>query len=189
MTEQAQPPVDPLTPVQEDPAARGKMAQIIVALGLPFSMFFVLSMAVLLFEVVMRYVFNSPTLWVHETTVFLCAIGFMFGGLYCTAKDTHIRIVIIYDAVGPKARRLLDIVIYTVCYTVCALASASFAYAAWTMAERASFTPSGSFRLETSGTAWNPPTPALLKLFLLLVLILITVQCVVLAYRAVIRKV
>ena len=34
----------------------------------------------------------------------------------------------------------------------------------------------GSFRLETSGSAWNPPYPGLLKIFLFVILILLAVQ-------------
>ena len=36
-------------------------------------------------------------------------------------------------------------------------------------------------RLETSGSAWNPPTPGLTKLFLFAVLLLLALQFAVLA--------
>jgi TRAP-type C4-dicarboxylate transport system permease small subunit len=167
------------------PEGAGRMAEGVSRLGLPFALLFVASMLCLLFEIVMRYLFQSPTLWVHETTVFMCATTFIFGGLYCTSLNRHIRIVIIYEAVGPRVRRALDVFIYS----VCALASAAFAYAAWRMARNALFTPSGTLRLETSGTAWNPPIPAALKLFLLLALVAITLQFVALAWNAAKRRI
>jgi ABC-type transport system involved in multi-copper enzyme maturation permease subunit len=56
-----------------------------------------------------------------------------------------------------------------------------FAWAAWKGVLRAAWTPTGDFRLETSGSAWNPPTPGLLKVFLLFILIVMTVQFLILA--------
>ncbi len=150
----------------------GIIKKAVTALGLPFSMIYVAAMAILIYEIVMRYVFHAPTLWVHETTTFLSAVGLIFGGLYCVSLDRHIRIVVLYDAVGPRVRRWLDLFIYG----ACTVSAAAFAYAAWKMAEKSIFTPSGTFRLETSGTAWNAPYPALLKLFLCAVLVVMALQ-------------
>ena len=64
---------------------------------------------------------------------------------------------------------------------IAAFASGFFAYAAYHMVERAVVTPSGEIRLETTGSAWSPPTPALIKIFILVVMILLVVQFLVLA--------
>ncbi len=141
-------------------------------LGIIFAFGFLLSMTVLMIEIFMRHLFNAPTLWAHETTTFLCAIGFVFGGLYCASHNKHIRVVPLYDYVSAKTRRLLDIFIYI----TCAGATAFFSYAAWTSVKRAIMMPDGSFRFETSGSAWNPPAPALLKIFLFIILIGLTLQ-------------
>lgn len=155
----------------------GWLGRQIDRLGIVLALGIVAAMLILINEVVLRYVFNAPTIWAHETTVFLCAIAFIFGGLYCTARDRHIRVVLIYDALGPRTRRVFDVVISI----VCAAASAMFAWAAWIMVGRAVLRPDGSFRLETSGSAWNPPFPALLKVFLLVVLAVMAVQFLILA--------
>ena len=73
--------------------------------GIVFAVGIVAAMLILIQEVILRYVFNAPTIWAHETTIFLCALAFVYGGLYCTARDSHIRVVLIYDAVGPGTRR------------------------------------------------------------------------------------
>jgi hypothetical protein len=39
-----------------------------------------LAMAISVFEVIMRYAFDSPTSWVHESVVFLVAVSFALGG-------------------------------------------------------------------------------------------------------------
>ncbi|WP_411958066.1 TRAP transporter small permease subunit [Paracoccus homiensis] len=137
----------------------------------------VAAMAILIQEVVLRYVFAAPTIWAHETTVFLCAIAFIFGGLLCASRDRHIRVVLVYDYLPAGLRRVFDIVISA----VCALSSAAFAWAAWLMVQRAAWRPDGSFHLETSGSAWNPAYPGLLKILLMVALGLLAVQFLILA--------
>ena len=150
----------------------GLLGRVVDKVGYVFAAGIVIAALILLMEVFLRYVLNAPTIWAHETTVFLCGIAFIFGGLYCTCRNTHIRVVIIYDHFPPGLRRVADIVISL----VSALASGFFAYAAYHMVQRAVVMPSGEIRLETTGSAWSPPTPALIKIFLLIVMILLVVQ-------------
>lgn len=161
------------------PVEAGMFGKVMNQLGNIFAIGFLISMAVLIYEIIMRHVFNAPTIWAHETSTFICGMGFVFGGLFCASRNKHIRVVLIYDMVGPRARRVLDIIISL----ICAASTAFFAYAAWLMVQRAAFSPDGSIRLETSGTAWNPPFPAILKIFLLVVMIALTVQFLLLAFN------
>ena len=155
----------------------GLMGRIVDRAGYVFAAGIVLAAAILLLEVFLRYFFNRPTIWAHETTVFLCGAAFVFGGLYCTCKNSHIRVVLLYDLLSPGARRMANVVISL----ASAVAAAFFAYAAWHMVERAVWTPSGDIRLETTGSAWSPPTPALIKIFVLVVMVLLVVQFLILA--------
>lgn len=170
-------PILPEPETTAPPVVSGLFGKMVEKTGTVFAIGFLASMSVLIVEIVMRHVFDSPTLWAHETTTFLCGIGFVFGGLFCAARDKHIRVVILYDIAGPKLRRFLDVAISL----ICAVASGFFAWAAWLMVGRAAFAPDGTFRLETSGSAWNPPFPSLLKIFLLIVMIALTVQFIILA--------
>jgi C4-dicarboxylate transporter DctQ subunit len=155
----------------------GIMGRIVEKAGFLFAAGIVLAALILLMEVFLRYVFNSPTIWAHETTVFLCGVAFIFGGLYCTCRDSHIRVVLLYDHFSPRVRRIADITISL----ACAVASGFFAYAAYHMVERAVFAPSGEIRLETTGSAWSAPTPALIKIFVFATLVLLVIQFVILA--------
>jgi C4-dicarboxylate transporter DctQ subunit len=159
------------TPREYLPQA-GRLGWAITRVARLFAVGILIAMAVLVLEIFLRYVFNSPTTWAHETTTFLSAVTFIFGGLYCVARNSHIRVVLLYDIVGARLRNLLDVLISIAC--LCA--SVFFAWAAWLMAMKATFRPDGSFFLETSGSAWNSPAPALLKLFLLLVLVTMSFQ-------------
>lgn len=156
----------------------GILGRWINAGGYIFAAGIVIAAAILLTEVFLRYVLNQPTIWAHEVSIFLCGIAFLYGGLFCAARDTHIRVVLIYDLLGTRMKRIFDVVISA----VSALAAAFFAYAAWIMAERALFSPAG-FRLERSGSAWNPPIPAVVKTFMLVMLVILTVQFLILTYN------
>ncbi|MAZ32904.1 MULTISPECIES: TRAP transporter small permease subunit [Thalassospira] len=158
------------------PTVSGLFGRAVDKISSIFALGFLLAMGILIFEIFMRHVFNSPTLWAHETTTFLSAVGFVFGGLYCASRNKHIRVVIIYDIAGPRFRRALDIGISV----VCAISSGFFAWAAWLMVKRAAFKPGGDIHLETTGSAFNAPYPGLLKIFMLFVLIALTIQFVIL---------
>ncbi|OCX58141.1 C4-dicarboxylate ABC transporter permease [Thioclava sp. SK-1] len=126
----------------------------------------------LLMEVFLRYVLNAPTIWAHETSTFLCALAFLYGGLFCVARDKHIRVVMLYEALPDKGRRIMDMVISVASTLACAI----FAYAAWMVVTRAVWSPMGAIRLERSGSAWNPPLPAFLKVFLFVMLLVMCAQ-------------
>ncbi|SES33920.1 TRAP-type C4-dicarboxylate transport system, small permease component [Tranquillimonas rosea] len=157
----------------------GRLGRIVDKGGWLFAAGIVVAAIILLIEVFLRYVFNSPTSWAHETTTFLCGIAFLYGGLFCAARNTHVRVVLIYDALPARLRRIFDVVISA----ASAVAALFFAYAAWLMVQKAVYAPSGDIRLERSGSAWNPPYPAFTKIFLLAMLILLTAQFIVLTFN------
>ncbi|MGB3245188.1 MAG: TRAP transporter small permease [Sulfitobacter sp.] len=165
---------------QEKPTAApeaGILGRIVVALGQVFAVGILLIALILVIEVILRYVFNKPTIWAHETVIFINATAFIFGGLYATARNAHIRVTIVYDLLVGQWRRWSDVLISL----SCCVASITFAYAAWKGVKRAIFTPAGDLRLETTGSAWNPPTPGLTKLFLLAVLVVMALQFFILS--------
>ncbi|MBB4285978.1 TRAP transporter small permease subunit [Roseospira goensis] len=131
-----------------------------------------IAMAISVFEVIMRYVFHAPTSWVHESTVMLIAALFALGGPVALARDKHIRVRVIYDAVPPRVRRWLDVFNNSVILAFCI----GMTYAAWQLFYRASHSPTGAIQLERSGTSWNPPFPAFTKGFILFAVALMTLQ-------------
>lgn len=167
-------------PGREDAGAApvsGAMGRVVDRIGTLFALAILASAAILVTEVVLRYAFGAPTIWAHETVIFLTACSFVFGGLYVAARDAHIRVVLIYDQISGGRRRALDVAISLACL----LSTAFFAWAAWQSVLKAAWTPQGDFRLETSGSAWDPPTPGLLKVFLFAILCVMAVQFAILA--------
>lgn len=125
---------------------------------------FALATLISLYEIVARYGFNAPTIWAHESVIALIAVCYLYGGMQCLAADKHIRIGLIYFGTKGGTRRLLDFVnsLMGLFFAI------AIAYAAFTMVQKSWFTPQGDFRLERSGSAWNPVTPALVKMALLI---------------------
>lgn len=139
-----------------------------------FSLLFIFTVIISFYEVLSRYVFNSPTIWVHETASFIGGSLFVIGGAYALATDKHVRVVLIYDAVSQKTKHYLNIFHHLAGM----LFSGLLVYAAYQMVANSWFTPWGELRLETSGTAWNPPFPALLKGLILFTVCLMFIQFV-----------
>ena len=105
--------------------AHDPLSRLLIPLAPVFAAAFLLITAFTFYEVVMRYVFNAPTIWVHETTTALTALCFAFGGAYCLGTNRHIRVVLLYDSVSPRVRRLLDVAISLVGAAATASGSAS----------------------------------------------------------------
>lgn len=63
-------------------------------------------MAITTWEVVSRYVFNRPTLWVWPINRQLFGIFILFAGAYTMSKGGHIRVEIIYDFFPPPMKTL-----------------------------------------------------------------------------------
>jgi TRAP-type mannitol/chloroaromatic compound transport system permease small subunit len=136
---------------------------------------FLASVAIISYEVVARYFFNSPTIWAHESTISLTAIGFVFGGAYTMQRRGHIAITIVYLLVPPRFRRVLDVLIVLVELLYLSL----LFYAGWIVAGKSWAV------METSASAWNQPTPVLLKTVLVIGAGLMILQAIAHLVRAV----
>ncbi len=159
-------------PAPEEDQPRTWLDRIIFRVGNLLSLLFLFTVAISFYEVVMRYAFNSPTMWVHETATFLGGMLFLIGGAYALSINKHVRVVLLYDAVSEKTRRYLNVFHHVMGLILTGLLTT----AAYTMSSEAWFTPWGDFRLETTGSVWNPPFPALTKGLVFLVLILMFCQ-------------
>ena len=123
---------------------------------------------VMLYEVISRYVFNKPTLWANELSLWIASFLFLLSGLYAMQQRSHIRIFIIYEMFPRWAKKLADSVsvVLIIIFTFCLV---------W-----------GSFneavdkfeRFERFGTAWDPPIPATVKPAILIAIILVTIQAI-----------
>lgn len=97
------------------------------------------------YEVVMRYVFDAPTLWVFDTTYMLYGTIFMLGAAYALHKGAHIRTDFFYEKWTAKTKGLVDSISYLVFFfpslIMLLVASGNEAWYAYTIHETSEQTP------------------------------------------------
>ena len=124
--------------------------------------------AIMFYEVVLRYVFESPTLWVNEMSLWIAGPVYLLAGLYVMQQRSHIRIFMLYDAVPRSWQRIFDLIsTLFICLFAAAVVWGGF-NEAWAKL----------LRWETFGTAWDPPIPATMKPLVLIAVVLIALQSV-----------
>jgi TRAP-type mannitol/chloroaromatic compound transport system permease small subunit len=122
-------------------------------------------LAVVIYEVFMRYVFNKPTVWGFEVTTFLYAFHYMLGLSYCERMNGHVQVDIFSSRLPLKAQAVLNIISYTVLFIPVNFLlfqySWKFAWTSW-------------LGREVSWTSWAPPIypVKMLMAFCFLVLLL-----------------
>jgi TRAP-type C4-dicarboxylate transport system permease small subunit len=124
--------------------------------------------AIIFYEVFVRYVLGAPTLWVNEMSLWVGGGIYLTAGLYALQQRSHIRIFIIYDMVPRRLRQTFDVLsVVCVCIFAFAVVWGGFGEAKAKL-----------LRWETFGTAWDPPIPATIKPLILLTLVLLAVQSI-----------
>ncbi|MBR1121886.1 TRAP transporter small permease subunit [Bradyrhizobium lablabi] len=74
------------------------------------SMLFLL--ATISYEVVMRYAFNAPTVWVYESSFMVNGAAFMLGCAYALYKGAHVRTDIYWENFSERTKGIIDMVSY-----------------------------------------------------------------------------
>ena len=62
----------------------------------------------MMYEVVLRYVFEAPTLWANELSLWIAGFIFLCAGLYAMQQRSHIRIFLLYDVCPRWLQRTFD---------------------------------------------------------------------------------
>ncbi|WP_136799312.1 TRAP transporter small permease subunit [Desulfosediminicola ganghwensis] len=111
------------------------------------SMLIIPLLVVVLYEVLMRYGFNTPTSWGFEVTAFLYGMHYMFGISYTDVKNGHVRVDIFTSLASKKVQAaisaLTTLVLFLPVMTCMTIWSGKFA---WYSIEG----------LERNSTSWAP---------------------------------
>lgn len=103
---------------------------------------------VVVYEVVMRYLFNAPTTWGFEATTFIYGIHYMFGVSYTDVHNGHVKVDIFTALATEKIRAVLslftNLVLFMPVMTCLAVWSVKFAWVS-------------TVQLEVNSTSWAPP--------------------------------
>jgi TRAP-type mannitol/chloroaromatic compound transport system permease small subunit len=129
------------------------------------SYFLFLFFALLFMEVILRYFFNSPTVWANELAqMFFGAYAILSGG-YILRTGGHVNVDILYSRLSQKNKAALDIFTSLLFFLFCGMLLIYGGSLAWDSLSR----------FEHSQSAWNPPLyPA--KLMIPLAALLLMLQ-------------
>jgi TRAP-type mannitol/chloroaromatic compound transport system permease small subunit len=99
----------------------------------------------LVYEVISRYIFKSPTIWSYEVTYFLYGTHFLIGAAYTLSAKGHVRIEVLYTNFPPRGKAIVDVLGYLLLFfpVMIALiyAGAQFAIQSWEMGEKSGLSP------------------------------------------------
>lgn len=63
------------------------------------------------YELVLRYVFNAPTVWGLEMTVYLCGVTYVMSGAFAERYGAHIRVDVFYNKWKLRTRAWFDLLV------------------------------------------------------------------------------
>jgi len=69
-------------------------------------------LGVLLYEIISRYFFHSPTVWASELSSYMFGAYFFLSGAYTLKKEEHVRMDILYSKLSKRKQILLDIITF-----------------------------------------------------------------------------
>ena len=69
----------------------------------------IIAVFVYYYEVLARYVFNSPTNWAHESMFLMFGMQYLISGAYAFREGSHVRVDVLYQYLSERARILIDI--------------------------------------------------------------------------------
>ncbi len=100
-----------------------------------------------IYEILVRFVFNKPTIWANEAVVYLSAIGYLLGGAYSLYYRAHVSVDILYLRFSPRVRAILNVItFFFILIYLGALIWMGSIYAWESLKVR-----------EATGSPWNPP--------------------------------
>ena len=98
------------------------------SIGKAFSWCIVILMGGTVYEVIMAYVFNSPTLWNFDFSMQMYGAILMMSGAYCLATESHVRGDVIYRLFKPRVQGWIDLILYFIFFFPGVLALAFYGY-------------------------------------------------------------
>jgi TRAP-type mannitol/chloroaromatic compound transport system permease small subunit len=69
----------------------------------------VIAVFVYYYEVIVRYVFNSPTNWAHEGMFLMFGMQYLIAGSYAMLTESHVRVDIFYASFSPRGKAIVDL--------------------------------------------------------------------------------
>lgn len=98
-------------------------------------------------EVVLRYAFNSPTVWANELTQMIFGAYVVLSGGHLLWCGGHVNVDILYSRLSPRQKAWMDVITSVVFFAFCLMM----------LYYGGSLALDSLSRLERSQSPWNPP--------------------------------
>ena len=98
------------------------------SIGKAFAWCIVILMGGTVYEVIMAYVFNAPTLWNFDFSMQMYGAILMMSGAYCLATESHVRGDVIYRLFKPRTQGWIDLILYLIFFFPGVLALTFYGY-------------------------------------------------------------
>jgi len=115
--------------------------------GKAVSFLILLLVGVILYEIVARYFFRSPTIWAHEISQMIYGAYVILLGAYVLKRGGHVNVDLLYGRFQPRTRAIIDLFTWLLFFYFCGLLLWKGGEMAW---------DSFGFR-ETDSTSFAPP--------------------------------
>jgi TRAP-type C4-dicarboxylate transport system permease small subunit len=94
-----------------------------LALGMVSGLGILLMGLILTYEVFCRYVFNAPTIWAQETSIYLYMWTMLAAASYTLQTRKHVHVDLVVDRLPARPRLVLEALTSTVGAVFCAVVS------------------------------------------------------------------
>jgi TRAP-type mannitol/chloroaromatic compound transport system permease small subunit len=103
---------------------------------------------VVIYNVIMRYVFDMPTIWGFELTTFLYGIHYMLGLSYTYVHGGHVKVDVLTTRFSTRTQAIINIItnvgIFLPVFSLLTIWSFKYAF-------------TSTVELEHNSTSWGPP--------------------------------
>ena len=87
----------------------GKIDQLTLWTGEFVAFWSVIAVFVYYYEVIARYMFNSPSNWAHESMFIMFGMQYLVAGAYAMLSESHVRVDIFYARFSRRGKALVDL--------------------------------------------------------------------------------
>ncbi len=77
--------------------------------------------AVILYEIFARYLFKSPTIWVHEVAQMIYGAYVLLLGAYAMKQGVHVNVDVLYGKFSPRTRATINLFTWLLFFFFCGL--------------------------------------------------------------------
>ncbi len=149
------------------------ISKISVFIGKCCGVFYFTAILLSVYEVILRYIFDAPTAWAFEVIMILVGLAWLLSIGAVTQQNRHITVTFLEIVVSKKVWRIMQ----KIAIILSLLAVLGLLWAAFPPAIHA------IKYVERSGSAFNPPSPSLMKVMLAVACILYILQLMANLFR------